>query len=160
MRFGLILTGCWSIVLFLQRYVFIAKVVFFPIFAPKTFNSYQNMKNANTNLLLSAVLAFIMLTACSNNENNNKTVTSNEVSFDEVFNNYEEEEPEFEVVRTKSVIVKPESVEEAILQMNLLGHQFYMFRNSADEKICVVYARKDGGYGQVSACILSLLKLN
>jgi len=69
-----------------------------------------------------------------------------EVSFDEVFNTVEDEEPEFEVVRTKSVIVKPESVEEAILQMNLLGHQFYMFRNSETDLLNVVYKRKDGGY--------------
>ena len=70
-----------------------------------------------------------------------------EVSFDEVFNAVEEEEePDFEVVRTKSVIVKPESVEEAILQMNLLGHQFYMFRNSETDLLNVVYKRKDGGY--------------
>ena len=33
--------------------------------------------------------------------------------------------------------------------MNLLDHQFYMFLNSANEKICVVYARKDGGYGLI-----------
>ena len=69
-----------------------------------------------------------------------------ELSFDEVFNAVDEEEPEFEVVRTKSVIVKPESVEEAILQMNLLGHQFYMFRNSETDLLNVVYKRKDGGY--------------
>lgn len=69
-----------------------------------------------------------------------------EVSFDEVFNAVEDEEPEFEVVRTKSVIVKPESVEEAILQMNLLGHQFYMFRNAETDQLNVVYKRNDGGY--------------
>ena len=69
-----------------------------------------------------------------------------ELSFDDVFNSPEEEEPEFEVVKTKSVIVKPESVEEAILQMNLLGHQFYMFRNSETDLLNVVYKRNDGGY--------------
>lgn len=70
-----------------------------------------------------------------------------EVSFDEVFNAPEEEEQEFEVVRTKSVIVKPESVDEAILQMNMLGHEFYMFRNAETDLISIVYKRKDGGYG-------------
>ena len=39
------------------------------------------------------------------------------------------------------------SVEEAILQMNLLGHQFFMFRNTENEEINVVYRRKDGNYG-------------
>jgi len=58
----------------------------------------------------------------------------------------DEEEP-YEVVRTKAVVLKPESVEEAILQMNLLGHMFYMFRNAETAEINVVYKRNDGGYG-------------
>ena len=64
-----------------------------------------------------------------------------EVSFDEVFNAPEEEEQEFDIVRTKSVIVKPESVDEAILQMNMLGHEFYVFRNADTDLINVVYKR-------------------
>ncbi len=59
------------------------------------------------------------------------------------------EESEFEIVRTKVVSVKPQSVEEAILQMNLLGHEFYMFRNDATDAICLVYKRKNGGYGLI-----------
>lgn len=59
------------------------------------------------------------------------------------------EETEFEIVRTKAVSVKPQSVEEAILQMNLLGHEFYMFRNAATDTISLVYKRKDGGYGLI-----------
>lgn len=68
-------------------------------------------------------------------------------SFDEL--TYEDipEETEFELVRTKAVAVKPQSVEEAILQMNMLGHEFYMFTNSATDLISLVYKRKDGGYG-------------
>ena len=61
----------------------------------------------------------------------------------------EEEEQEFELVRTKSISIKPQSVDEAILQMNLLGHQFYMFRNSANDTLAVVYRREDGGYGLI-----------
>lgn len=57
------------------------------------------------------------------------------------------EEKEFELVRTKEVPLKPQSVDEAILQMNMLGHMFYMFINAETDEICVVYARKDGGYG-------------
>lgn len=57
------------------------------------------------------------------------------------------EEEEFELVRTKTVPLKPQSVDEAILQMNMLGHMFYMFIDSETHEICVVYARKDGGYG-------------
>ncbi len=57
------------------------------------------------------------------------------------------EEEEFELVRTKEIPLKPQSVDEAILQMNMLGHMFYMFINAETDEICVVYARKDGGYG-------------
>lgn len=70
-----------------------------------------------------------------------------ETSFDEVFNGPSEEETEFDVVRTKGVILKPQSVDEAILQMNMLGHQFFMFRNAENDEISVVYKRNDGGYG-------------
>ncbi len=60
-----------------------------------------------------------------------------------------EEEPEFELIRTKTIPIKPQSVDEAILQMNLLGHQFYMFRNAANDSVAVVYKREDGGYGLI-----------
>ena len=43
--------------------------------------------------------------------------------------------------------VKPLDVEEAILQMNMIGHQFYMFRNMATNEVNVVYRRNDGNYG-------------
>lgn len=59
----------------------------------------------------------------------------------------EDEEVDFDVVRTKSVSVKPQSVDEAILQMNLLSHQFYLFRNAETDELNVVYKRQDGGYG-------------
>ena len=58
------------------------------------------------------------------------------------------EEKEFNIVRTKRFAVKPMSPEEAILQMNLLGHSFFVFRNTDDDNaICVVYTRNSGGYG-------------
>lgn len=71
-----------------------------------------------------------------------------DVSFDDVLADVVDED-EIEVVRTKSVVLKPETVEEAILQMNLLGHMFYMFRNAETDEICVVYKRNDGGYGLI-----------
>lgn len=58
-----------------------------------------------------------------------------------------EDESEYNVVRTKHFFVKPLSVEEAILQMNLIGHQFFMFRDINNGEIQVVYKRKDGNYG-------------
>ena len=59
------------------------------------------------------------------------------------------EEKEFQIVRTKRFAVKPMSPEEAILQMNLLAHDFFVFRNSDDESLCIVYQRKNGGYGMI-----------
>lgn len=56
------------------------------------------------------------------------------------------EEESYQVVKSKKFAVKPMDVDEAILQMNLVGHNFYMFRDY-NENICVVYKRKDGGYG-------------
>ena len=71
-----------------------------------------------------------------------------EVSFDEVFNapDAAEVEEEYDVIRRKTVALKPETVDEAILQMNMLGHAFYMFRNAETETVNVVYKRSDGGY--------------
>ena len=59
----------------------------------------------------------------------------------------EEPKEEFKVVKSKRFFVSPLSVEEAILQMNLLDHQFFLFRNTESDEINVVYKRKDGGYG-------------
>jgi putative sigma-54 modulation protein len=59
----------------------------------------------------------------------------------------EAEEEKYQVVRTKHFIVKPMSTEEAILQMELLEHQFFMFRNEGTGEVNVVYRRKDGGFG-------------
>lgn len=74
-----------------------------------------------------------------------------DVSFDEVFiaDTAEEEETDFELVRRKAVVLKPETPDEAILQMNMLGHQFYLFRNAETDAACVVYKRADGGYGLI-----------
>ena len=60
-----------------------------------------------------------------------------------------DEEEDFEVVRTKTVQLKPQSVEEAILQMNLLDHQFYVFLNAETNAVNVVYKRSDSGYGLI-----------
>lgn len=60
-----------------------------------------------------------------------------------------EEEKEFRVVRTKRFAVKPMPVDEAILQMNLLGHEFFMFTNAETNQVNVVYRRKDGNYGLI-----------
>ncbi|HJA63251.1 MAG TPA: ribosome-associated translation inhibitor RaiA [Candidatus Intestinimonas stercoravium] len=60
----------------------------------------------------------------------------------------EEEEPEFKVVRTKRFPIKDMTVDEAILQMNLVGHTFFAFKNAdMHGAFSVVYKRNDGGYG-------------
>lgn len=58
---------------------------------------------------------------------------------------------DFEIVKTKHFNISPMSPEEAILQMNLLGHNFFMFFNSDTEAMAVVYRRDDGKYGLIDA---------
>lgn len=66
--------------------------------------------------------------------------------------NDEPEQEEFKIVRTKRFSLKPMTPEEAILQMNLLEHEFFAFLNqSDDDSFSVVYRRKSGGYGIISA---------
>ena len=60
------------------------------------------------------------------------------------------EEEDFEILRTKKFPMKPMTAEEAVLQMNLLEHSFFAFRNEdSDGAFAVVYKRKDGGYGLI-----------
>ncbi|PJF34477.1 MAG: ribosomal subunit interface protein [Candidatus Thermofonsia Clade 1 bacterium] len=59
----------------------------------------------------------------------------------------EEEEPMPQIVRRKRIEVLPMSEEEAIDQMELLGHDFFMFFNAETHNINVLYRRKDGGFG-------------
>lgn len=62
----------------------------------------------------------------------------------------ESEEDEFSIVRTKRFPIKHMTVEEAVLQMNLLDHNFFAFKNAdADGAFAVVYKRNDGGYGLI-----------
>lgn len=62
----------------------------------------------------------------------------------------EESEDSLQVVRAKRFALSPMGVEEAILQMNLLGHTFFAFRNEDEQgAFSVVYAREDGGYGLI-----------
>ncbi|TYP50908.1 ribosome hibernation-promoting factor, HPF/YfiA family [Thermosediminibacter litoriperuensis] len=59
----------------------------------------------------------------------------------------EEDEPK--VVKIKRFAIKPMSIDEAVLQMNLLGHNFFVFTNAETDEINVVYKRKDGDYGLI-----------
>lgn len=59
----------------------------------------------------------------------------------------EVEEPQ--IVRSKRFAFKPMPVDEAVMQMNLIGHNFFVFANSETEQVNVVYRRKDGNYGLI-----------
>ena len=59
------------------------------------------------------------------------------------------EEDEIRITRTKKFIMKPMTPEEAVLQMNLIGHEFFLFTNTEDGKTCVVYKKKNNEYGLI-----------
>ncbi len=59
-----------------------------------------------------------------------------------------EEEP-IRITRTKKFVMKPMTPEEAVLQMNLIGHEFFLFTNAENEKVCVVYKKKNEEYGLI-----------
>lgn len=74
-----------------------------------------------------------------------------DVPTDETEDTEQEDSEYFDVVRTKRFPLKPMTVEEAILQMNLLEHTFFAFRNQDEnEAFSVVYTRKHGGYGLIT----------
>lgn len=63
----------------------------------------------------------------------------------------EPEEDSFDIVRSKHFPIKPMTVDEAILQMNLLEHTFFAFKNQNEhDAFSIVYRRRDGGYGLIS----------
>ena len=62
-----------------------------------------------------------------------------------------EDENKEKIVKRKKVEVKPMDEEEAIIQMELLNHQFYMYKDSDTNKYAVVYKRKDGDYGIIES---------
>ena len=68
-------------------------------------------------------------------------------------NDYSSDEDNLDTIikRTKKFGVKPMSPEEAVLQMDLLEHDFYMFKNSETNDISIVYKRKNGGYGLIES---------
>lgn len=61
------------------------------------------------------------------------------------------EDENSKIIKRKKVDMKPMNEEEAILQMNMLGHSFFVFKNSSNNLICVLYLRKDGSYGIIEA---------
>jgi putative sigma-54 modulation protein len=60
-----------------------------------------------------------------------------------------DEEPGPQIVKTKQFSVKPMSAEEAALQLELVGHDFFVFRSDESGEVNVIYRRRDGGYGLI-----------
>lgn len=77
---------------------------------------------------------------------NRKSTKGEVVGFDLSFEDYKEDE-ENTIVKRKEIEMKPMSEEEAILQMNLISHEFFVFKNVETGEIDVLYKRKDGNYG-------------
>lgn len=70
----------------------------------------------------------------------------NEAAFD---NGDVRVEDEPKIVKTKRFAIKPMSLEEAMMQMELLGHDFFVFSNAESDEVNVLYRRKDGNYGLI-----------
>ena len=73
-------------------------------------------------------------------------IGTREFNIEEIIDIPEEEEKE---VKRKKIEIKPMNLEEAILQMELLGHNFYMYKDSDLNSVALVYKRKSGGYGVI-----------
>jgi putative sigma-54 modulation protein len=58
-------------------------------------------------------------------------------------------ETEPQIVKTKQFVMEPMNAEEAVLQLELIGHDFYVFQNAESNDVNVVYRRRDGGYGLI-----------
>ncbi len=65
------------------------------------------------------------------------------------FDPWDEGEEDYNLVKTKEIFLRPMDLDEAIMQMNLLDHNFFMFLDSETDKVSVVYRRKDGQYGLI-----------
>lgn len=63
----------------------------------------------------------------------------------------QEEKTEQKIVKRKSIEIKPMHEEEAIIQMELLSHKFYLYKDSDKNKLVVIYKRDDGNYGTIEA---------
>ena len=91
----------------------------------------------------SDLYAAIDLTVDKLDSKNKKNVIQNfEIDLEDKF-----EEDESKVLKRKKVDMKPMDEEEAIMQMEMLGHSFFVFKNAETNNICVLYLRKDGNYG-------------
>lgn len=78
-----------------------------------------------------------------------KRIHGDAMMFNVIPKAYNDEEDEPSIVKTKRFAVKPMSPEEAVLQMDLLGHNFFVFKDADSNDVSVVYKRRDGNYGLI-----------
>jgi putative sigma-54 modulation protein len=76
-----------------------------------------------------------------------KTLFAETIAGNGVAEAVEEEEGSIDIVRNKRFALKPMDAEEAVLQMDMLGHNFFVFSNADTDMVSVVYKRRDGRYG-------------
>lgn len=79
----------------------------------------------------------------------NRNVKENIKEFNFDFDINEEEESKEKIVKRKNIEMKPMDEEEAILEMELLGHNFFVYKDMDTNNTCVIYKRKDGDYGLI-----------
>lgn len=77
----------------------------------------------------------------------NKGYKDLNLNFDIEENDIEDEIIKYNIVKRKTLEMKPMDEEEAILEMNLLGHDFFVYKDMHSDNICILYKRKDGEYG-------------
>ena len=72
---------------------------------------------------------------------------NNFIDFNYEFEVNKDEEKDEKIVKRKAIEMKPMNEEEALLQMDLLGHEFFVFKNTDSECVSILYKRRDGNYG-------------
>lgn len=73
----------------------------------------------------------------------------NHGTFIEEFYEYDDEDESIDIVRSKKFAIKPMDADEACMEMDLLGHDFFVYRNRDTNEVNVVYKRKSGNYGLI-----------
>lgn len=80
-----------------------------------------------------------------------KRIKGNSMNYNNIVEDSYEDDIEPRIVKTKRFAVKPMSTEEAVLQMELIGHNFFVFLDAETEQVNVVYKRRDNNYGLIES---------
>lgn len=81
---------------------------------------------------------------------NNKYKNIMQLDINTDFDVNADEEEDLKIIKRKNIVTKPMDEEEAILQMDLLNHDFFVFKNVDEECVSVMYKRQDGNYGIIN----------